>query len=67
MSVDRMYLKECKFTCIYYVYNNVVKKFVIDNDKLMLDWDWVKNNKNRLDQTLLTCGNYGRTIKERYC
>lgn len=33
-----------------------MKKLVIDNKELMLDWDWVKNNQEGLDPNLLTCG-----------
>lgn len=35
---------------------NIVKKLVVDNKELMLDWDWVKNKEIGLDPNLLTCG-----------
>lgn len=37
-------------------YNNIVKKLVINNKELMLDWDWYKNNVAGLDPHKLTCG-----------
>ena len=33
-----------------------MKKLVIDNKELMLDWDWRKNNEIGLNPNLLTCG-----------
>lgn len=33
-----------------------MKEFIIDNEKLMLDWDWKKNAEHGLDPNVLTCG-----------
>lgn len=33
-----------------------MSKLVINNKELMLDWDWVQNNKIGLDPHILTCG-----------
>lgn len=33
-----------------------MKKPIINNKKLMLDWDWVKNNEAGLDPNILSCG-----------
>ncbi len=34
------------------------KKFLIDNPKLMAEWDWEENNKLGLDPKTLTCGSH---------
>ena len=34
----------------------IVKKLVINNEQLMCDWDWVKNQEEGLDPNTLTCG-----------
>ena len=39
-----------------FFYNNVMKKLVIDNKELMLDWDRYKNESIGLDPSKLTCG-----------
>ena len=35
-----------------------MKKLVIKDEKLMLDWDWTKNDEIGLNPTLLTCGSH---------
>ena len=40
------------------MHNNVMKKLVIKDEKLMLDWDWSKNDEIGLNPTLLTCGSH---------
>ena len=34
------------------------KKYLIDNPKLMAEWDWEKNNELGLDPKTLTCGSH---------
>ena len=35
-----------------------MKKLIINNEKLMLDWDWAKNTEKDLSPNLLTCGSH---------
>ena len=38
------------------------KKYVIDNAKLMAEWDWEKNNKLGFDPKILTLGSEKKTL-----